>query len=106
MKSTKHTIKPYITIIRNAKISELTPLLIPIAECKGLNLSRLSDFKKAVKLLENHILYEIWHTGWGNIDWNYYSDVKAEYNKIKGFNINKKLLANFLRVKSKNIIEL
>lgn len=101
-----HPMKPYIGLIRGAKITEIEPLLIPIAENRGLKLSKLSDFKKAVKILEDCILYEIWHTGWSNVHWLKYTDVKANRVTISDFNINRKLLADFLRIRSGNIIQI
>lgn len=101
-----HPMKPYIGLIRGAKMSEIEPLLIPIAERRGLKLSKLRDFKKAVKLLENCILHEIWHIGWGNVNWLKYTDIKIEEITIADFNINRELLADFLRIRSNNIIHL
>lgn len=99
-----HPMKPPIGIIRNATLSEIMPLIIPIAEKMNLRLNRVSDFKKAVKTLENCILHEIWHIEWSNVNWIKYTDVKAEQLTIKDFNIDRRLLSDFLKVRSKNII--
>ena len=96
--------KPYISIIGNAKITEITPLLIPIAKKMNLNLSKLVDFRKAVKTLEVCILHEIWETGWNNVNWDIYTDIRIKELNIENFNINKQLLSDFLRIRSKNII--
>jgi len=98
--------KPHIGIIAKATISEIMPLLTPIAIKKNLNLSRLSDFREAVEILEDCILREIWHTGWSNVNWNNYTEVKADILTIEDFNINIQLLSDFLNIRSKNIINL
>jgi hypothetical protein len=96
--------KPLIEVIRGAKISEVLPLLTTIANKKNLKLSRLSDFQRAVTILENCILHETWHTGWSNVNWDNYADVKVSILSVENIRINNKLLSDFLKIRSNNII--